>query len=126
MWLIHQLDSFLHLGACKEYPIMARAKTPRTNTGKTNGDAAAPTVTPVTPVNPSVTPEPVAEFREVRKAQPEVRKNIVPINLEDEIRRRAYELWEQHGRAEGHENEHWLLAEREVRERYQSQHQQSA
>ena len=105
---------------------MARAKNPRTNTGKTNGDAAAAALTPVTPVNPSVTPEPVAEFREIRKAQPEVRKNIVPINLEDEIRRRAYELWEQHGRVEGNENEHWLLAEREVRERYQSQHQQSA
>jgi Protein of unknown function (DUF2934) len=103
---------------------MAKAKTPRSN--KTNGEAVSAPVTPVTPVNPSVTPEPVAEFRDIRKAQPEARKNIVPINLEDEIRRRAYELWEQHGRVEGHENEHWLLAEREVRERYQAQHQQSA
>jgi len=119
MWLIHQLDSFLHLGACKEYPIMAKAKSPRTNSNKTNGEVT----TAVTPVNPSVSPEPVADFR---KAQPEARKNIVPINLEDEIRRRAYELWEQHGRVEGHENEHWLLAEREVRERYRTQHQQSA
>jgi Protein of unknown function (DUF2934) len=123
MWLIHQFDSFLNLGTCKEYSIMAKAKTPRTNTGKTNGETLT---TPVNSVNSSVTPEPVAEFREVRKAQPDARKNIVPINLEDEIRRRAYELWEQHGRAAGHENEHWLVAEREVRERYRAQHSQSA
>ncbi len=102
---------------------MAKAKTPRTNTGKTNGETLN---TSVNPVNPSVTQEPVAEFREVRKTQPDARKNIVPINLEDEIRRRAYELWEQHGRLAGHENEHWLLAEREVRERYRAQQSQSA
>jgi len=102
---------------------MAKAKTPRTNSTKTNGEAVSPSVTPVNPVNPSVSPEPVAEFR---KAAAETRKNIVPINLEDEIRRRAYELWEQHGCEDGHENEHWLVAEREVRERYQTQRQQSA
>ena len=102
---------------------MAKAKTPRTNAGKTNGETLN---TPVNPVTSSLTPEPVAEFREVRKAQPDARKNIVPINLEDEIRRRAYELWEQHGRTVGHENEHWLVAEREVRERYRAQQSQSA
>ena len=102
---------------------MAKAKTPSTNSTKTNGEAVSPSVTPVNPVNPSVSPEPVAEFR---KAAAETRKNIVPINLEDEIRRRAYELWEQHGCVDGHENEHWLVAEREVRERYQTQRQQSA
>ena len=102
---------------------MAKAKTPRTNAGKTNGETHNPQVNSATP---SVTAESVSEFREIRKAQPDARKNIVPINLEDEIRRRAYELWEQHGRVEGQENEHWLLAEREVRERYHAQHQQSA
>jgi hypothetical protein len=123
MWLIHQFDSFLKLGACKEYSIMAKAKTPRTNAGKTNGETPN---TSVNPVNPSVTADALPEFREIRKTQPDARKNIVPINLEEEIRRRAYELWEQHGRVSGQENEHWLLAEREVRERYRAQHQQSA
>ncbi len=98
---------------------MARAKTPRNNAGKTNGETVA---TPVT----SVAPESISEFREIRRTQPDARKNIVPINLDEEIRRRAYELWEQHGRETGHEDEHWLLAEREVRERYRAQHQQSA
>ena len=102
---------------------MAKAKTPRTNAGKTNGKNPN---TSVNPVNPSVPAEAVPEFREIRKAHPDARKNIVPINLEDEIRHRAYELWEQHGRVSGQENEHWLLAEREVRERYRAQHQQSA
>ena len=33
----------------------------------------------------------------------------------DEIRERAYELWERHHRPEGFEIEFWLLAERELR-----------
>ncbi len=35
-------------------------------------------------------------------------------NLEEEIRRRAYELYEQRGREGGHEVEDWLRAEEEV------------
>ncbi len=53
----------------------------------------------------------------------EVRPNVVPINLEDEIRRLAYLLAERRGFEPGHEAEDWLAAEREVRQRY---HQQSA
>jgi Protein of unknown function (DUF2934) len=34
--------------------------------------------------------------------------------LEDEIRRRAYELYEQRGREDGDEVEDWLRAEEEV------------
>jgi hypothetical protein len=58
---------------------------------------------------------------EVMKSEP--RKNLVPINLEDEIRRRAYEIYEQRGTSAGSESEDWLMAEREVRQRY---HQYSA
>lgn len=36
------------------------------------------------------------------------------ISFED-IRERAYELWERHHRPEGFEIEFWLLAEREIR-----------
>jgi len=35
-------------------------------------------------------------------------------NVEDQIRRRAYELYEQRGREDGHDVEDWLLAEEEV------------
>jgi hypothetical protein len=34
-------------------------------------------------------------------------------DIEEEVRRRAYELWEQYGRPEGGEEEFWLKAERE-------------
>jgi hypothetical protein len=34
---------------------------------------------------------------------------------ENQVRQRAYELWEQHGRSEGHEAEFWLQAERELK-----------
>jgi hypothetical protein len=49
----------------------------------------------------------------------EVKKNVVPINLEDEIRRRAYELYEQRNGSTGSEQEDWLRAETEVLARYQ-------
>jgi len=42
-------------------------------------------------------------------------------DLETEIRRRAYELYEGRGCTPGHENEDWLIAEREVVARFQHQ-----
>jgi hypothetical protein len=119
MWIIHQFDSLLNLGICKEYPIMAKAKTPRTSVEKPNGGATAPQANPITAEN-------VSEIREVRKAAPDVRKNIVPINMDEEIRRRAYELWEENGRESGRDEEYWLSAEREVLGRYSAQRHQSA
>ncbi len=49
----------------------------------------------------------------------EVKKNVVPINLDDEIRRRAYELFEQRNGGPGSEQEDWLRAETEILSRYQ-------
>jgi hypothetical protein len=49
----------------------------------------------------------------------EPRANLVPINLEDEIRSLAYLLSERRGFESGHETEDWLAAEHEVRQRYQ-------
>jgi hypothetical protein len=42
-------------------------------------------------------------------------------DLESEIRRRAYELYERRGCEPGHEHEDWLVAEQEVVARYQHQ-----
>src|SRR5580692_4433250 len=53
----------------------------------------------------------------------ETRANLIPINLDDEIRRLAYLLSERRGFEPGHDAEDWLNAEREVLARY---HQQSA
>jgi hypothetical protein len=77
---------------------MAKAKD-------SNGSAAAP-----------------ARKRSTKSAQPtEVKQNVIPINLDEEIRKRAYELYVQRGFVSGYENEDWLTAEREVLARYQQQ-----
>ena len=53
----------------------------------------------------------------------ESRSNLIPINVEEEIRRLAYLMSERRGFTPGHETEDWLTAEREVLERY---HQHTA
>lgn len=37
-----------------------------------------------------------------------------PFDRQEQVRRRAYELYEQRGREEGHELDDWLQAESEV------------
>ena len=64
-----------------------------------------------------ITTEPRKKL-EVVKTEP---RRVVPINLDDEIRRRAYELYKQRGTGTGSEAEDWLAAEREVRQRYRQQ-----
>ena len=97
---------------------MSKPKNPK----KTNGDAALPPIetasaTSVESLNagqkrPSKKPA-------IVKAEP--RANLVPINLEDEIRRLAYLLAERRGFEPGHETEDWLCAETEIRQRYRQQ-----
>jgi hypothetical protein len=36
------------------------------------------------------------------------------LQLEDQIRKRAYELYEQRGRQDGHDEEDWLRAKEEI------------
>jgi hypothetical protein len=61
------------------------------------------------------------ELMKSETTKTDIRKNLVPINLEDEIRRRAYEIYEQRGAGSGNEAEDWFTAEREVRQRYRQQ-----
>jgi Protein of unknown function (DUF2934) len=88
-------------GIRKEYAIMARAKSPRSGNGRKAEVTTLPVVT-----------------------SPDVKQASFTPDLENEIRRRAYELYEQRGCTPGQENEDWLIAEREVLSRYN--HQQSA
>jgi hypothetical protein len=85
----------------------------------------------------SVPPATIEVAAEVHK---EVRKNgkavnqaaamAAPVNLEEEIRRRAYELYLQRrataGTGNGDENQDWLVAEREIRSRQGGREQHSA
>lgn len=87
---------------------MPKAKTPRTN-GKSKAVS-------ITPENNPVSLAEVSGNQEVKRFSVPI-----PINVEEEIRRRAYELYEERGRTPGHDHEDWLVAEREVRARYQPQ-----
>jgi len=117
---------------------MARPKsTPGSKANRTNPTQNQTDNSSLPEVKAIVAPATPAEVAaaEVEKA-PEPRKmevvrseprnngaapNLVPINLEDEIRRRAYELYQQRGTAPGSEAEDWLTAEREVKQRYRQQ-----
>ena len=103
---------------------MAKPRGPR----KQNGEAAVAAVqaapAPVaTDVSETVAAEPQKSLRKPSIVKSDSRSNVLPINLEDEVRRLAYEMAERRGFEPGHETEDWLTAEREVRQRY---HQQSA
>lgn len=51
----------------------------------------------------------------------EVKKNKSALNLEEEIRVRAYQLYEERGYTPGHEDEDWLVAEQEILNRNDQQ-----
>jgi Protein of unknown function (DUF2934) len=76
-----------------------------------------------TPAEAKVAAEPKAasEGRKFEVMKTDSRKNVVPINLDEEIRRRAYEIYQQRGSGSGSEAEDWLTAEREIRQRYRQQ-----
>jgi len=101
-WFIYQFGSLLNLGICKENLSMAKAKTPR------NAPTRNPVLTmPEAASSPEIKMPPASET-----------------DVNTEIRRRAYELYQERGGEPGHEDEDWLLAEREVLARYN--HQRSA
>jgi Protein of unknown function (DUF2934) len=116
---------------------MPRPKNPKKNNGAVepalNADAAiakADTKTVESTASPSALEGRNTEMKTtIRKTRtPEIvkaetRSNLVPINLEEEIRRLAYLLSERRGFEPGHETEDWLTAEREVNDRY---HQHTA
>jgi hypothetical protein len=58
-------------------------------------------------------------------SKPRPRKSDLPSNIEDRIRRRAFELYEQRGRVDGFALGDWLQAESEIL-RAQKQHKAKA
>jgi Protein of unknown function (DUF2934) len=106
---------------------MGKPRVPK-KTATGNGEAAAEaTSTTLSAANGNgAAVEAAAPKTSTRKpaiVKSELRPNVVPINLEDEIRRLAYLLAERRGFQPGHEAEDWLSAEREVLQRY---HQHTA
>jgi len=83
---------------------------------------AAPTdIQQESKTTPETKPENKLEKKIFEVRKPELRKNVVPINVEEEIRRRAFELYQQRQPGSGSEAEDWLTAEREVMQRYRQQ-----
>lgn len=106
---------------------MAKPRVPK----KTNPENGAPIARAASTALPAgngnaaaiETAAPKPSTRKPTIVKSDIRPNLVPINLEDEVRSLAYLLAERRGFEPGHDAEDWLEAEREVRQRY---HQQSA
>jgi DUF2934 family protein len=79
---------------------------------KTNGITAP---TRKKKASASIAPTATPQFEEVRRTLQDTR-------LEDEIRRRAYEIYLSRNGSPGDESQDWLIAEREVRARHQQGH----
>jgi hypothetical protein len=93
---------------------MAKAKTPRTNV---NGKKQTETTVETNLATMPTTASPLTS------ASPELKKFAppIPINVEEEIRRRAYELYMQRGCTPGKDHSDWVEAEREIMARYTQQ-----
>jgi len=101
---------------------MAKPRPPKKNTTDNPIVPPAETASAMDPIAATIS-QPNRLVRKPTIVRSEPRANIVPINLEDEIRRLAYLLSERRGFEPGHETEDWLAAENEVLQRY---HQHSA
>lgn len=118
---------------------MAKTKNPKRTNGMQEKGGQEVVSAPTTPspiTNPIVaTAAPAAENRTLEAPKPasrkarkpelvktESRSNLLPINMDDEIRNLAYLLSERRGFEPGHETEDWLAAEHEVLARYHQQH----
>jgi Protein of unknown function (DUF2934) len=122
MSLIHYVKPFLELGICKEYS-MPR-KTTGTTTTRSKKTATSTSTLPATVQTASEVSLPKnGKLGQTASVAP-------PVNLEEAIRRRAYELYLERrataGGATGNENQDWLIAEQEILSRHQGPDQHMA
>lgn len=97
---------------------MARSTKDGDATPKAPRRRSSPSETPTNQVQPSSEAKgPTLVTTMPSQPAPTLPVHHTPMNAEDEIRRRAYELYEQEGRQHGRDREHWLRAEAEIRGR---------
>jgi Protein of unknown function (DUF2934) len=131
MSLIHDMKPFFELGLCKEY-FMARKTTGTTATRSKKTPASIQP--PVAQVAPEAGMDVPRNGKSAKVLDKFVSSSPVPsnLNLEEQIRRRAYELYLERRAISGgengygDENQDWLMAEREVRSRLGGEEQHSA
>jgi Protein of unknown function (DUF2934) len=103
---------------------MARNTSEKTTPNRSKKAATSKPPAPVQ-VGSEIPVSPVSEVPKKAKSA-----KVAPFNLEEEIRRRAYELYLQRrataGSVNGDEHHDWLVAEREVRSRQGDQEHHSA
>lgn len=105
---------------------MAKPRVPKKQNGGASVTAVETASATLIPAETSVVAaqeEPKNSVRKPAIVKNETRANLVPINVDEEIRRLAYLMSERRGFEPGHEAEDWVAAEREIKQRY---HQQSA
>jgi len=99
---------------------------------KTTGNTTPRSKKIEVPVPPAAVQVTAEVHTDIKKDVPRNGKpsNVVPINLEEEIRRRAYELYLQRrataGGDSGSQHQDWLVAEREILSRFGGQQQHTA
>jgi hypothetical protein len=87
--------------------------TPKALRRRSNDPAAQSPTNQVQPSTEAKGPTLVTTMPPSQHA-PTLPAHHTPRNAEEEIRRRAYELYEQEGRQHGRDREHWLRAEAEI------------
>jgi hypothetical protein len=97
-----------------EPPKAARRSTPPSGTALTRSDSRALVKTPSAASASSEQPTKPKRSRSV--APSSNGHNVAPYPSQEAIAARAYELYVQSGYQNGHDEEHWLQAERELRE----------
>lgn len=104
---------------------MARSKFPKKTTseaGATPVEGVSTSLTAAEKNTPAITqPETKTSSRKPTIVKTDPRASVIPINVDEEIRRLAYLRSERRGFEPGHETEDWLAAESEVRQRYRQQ-----
>jgi Protein of unknown function (DUF2934) len=99
---------------------MARKSTANTT------PRAKKTSEPIEPVAVSPIPSQVTSEASLPAITASAGAKKTSVNLDDEIRRRAYELYLERKGMAGDPNRDWFIAEREVRSRYSTRRQHSA
>ena len=87
----------------------------RKTNGNTTTNRSKKTGASVPPAAVEVAPEVGKDVRKNTKPS-----NLVPVNLEEEIRRRAYDLYRERGGHHGSHEADWHRAESEVRSKYKA------
>jgi glutathionylspermidine synthase len=94
---------------------------PRKSSAKKSTKEPIPINTAVTPQSETATAPSSVQREAASDGQHIPGMNREWNNIQEEIRQRAYELYEERGRQEGYEHQDWVRAEEEILAKYQKE-----